>query len=243
MDFYTSIHPWYDQIFPFSEAQRDFVLSYGIDSTHPVLDVGCGTGSLILSLAGTFRTTAGIDPDEAMLESARQKALARRAGTWFLKAGMLDLAKEFAPGSFDRILCFGNTLPHLSNEGEVASFARQAVQTLRPSGILLIQLINYDRILDQGLTGLPTIENEEIRFVRQYARGESTEHVQFITRLTLRKTGWVIENEVPLLALRPDTLKTILREAGFGHFEEFGSFRKDPFTIDSQPHIIKASKD
>jgi ubiquinone/menaquinone biosynthesis C-methylase UbiE len=240
MNFYETILPWYDQIFPLSPAQLDFVLSFGESPDLSVVDVGCGTGSLIVELAKVFRKTAGLDPDGAMLEAARRKAAAGPAGTWFIQAGMLDLAKEFAPQSVDRLICFGNTLPHLANETEVAEFARQASRILKPSGLLLVQIISYDRILDQKLGGLPTIETEEFSFERRYLYPENPTHVRFVTRLTLKSSGEVIENEVPLLAIRPARLRQILENAGFSGVEEFGSFKKDSVTLDSQPFIIKA---
>jgi glycine/sarcosine N-methyltransferase len=240
MNFYTSIHPWYDEIFPFVPAQRDFVLSYGADPFLSIADVGCGTGSLIVSLARVFRKTAGLDPDESMLEAARKKAAAAPEGTWFINGGMLELAKVLARQSVDRLICFGNTLPHLASDEEVVEFARQAVQILKPNGMVLIQIINYDRILNQKLTGLPAIENEDIKFERRYQYAENPAHVQFQTRLTLKATGQVIENEVPLLALRPVRLCQILEEAGFTGIEEFGSFNKDPVTDQSQPYMVTA---
>jgi len=238
MSFYTSIHPWYDEIFPYSEVQRDFVLSYGSDVHLSAVDAGCGTGSLIVSLAKVFQTTAGIDPDQSMLETARKKAAFEGAGTWFFQTGMLDLTREFPSKSIDRLICFGNTLPHLTNENEVEEFARQMATTLKPGGKAMIQIINYDRIVDQKLAGLPTIENDNFRFERLYHYPENPTHVLFHSRLTLKTTGVVVENEVPLLAIRPAKLKQILMDSGFSGIEEFGSFKKEVFTPDSQSYII-----
>jgi cyclopropane fatty-acyl-phospholipid synthase-like methyltransferase len=243
MAFYPSILPWYDQIFPFSPVQRDFVLSFGANPDWSIVDVGCGTGSLIISLAGVFRKTAGLDPDESMLSLARGKALAAGAGTWFLQAGMLDLTKEISTGSVDRLICFGNTLPHLTDEQEVVEFFRQASLILKPGGLFLIQIIDYDRIINQGLNGLPTIEDEEIRFERAYLYPDlNPSHVRFQTRLTIKETGQAIGNEVPLLALRPGILKALLQKAGFGDIEIYGNFKLGPVTPDSQPCIIKARR-
>jgi 2-polyprenyl-3-methyl-5-hydroxy-6-metoxy-1,4-benzoquinol methylase len=204
--------------------------------------VGCGTGSLIVSLARVFRKTAGLDPDEAMLGSARRKASAAAVGTLLMQAGMLDLTRELDPMSVDRLLCFGNTLPHLANDEEVTGFIRQAAQIIKPDGKIIIQIINYDRILDQKQVGLPTIENDEFSFERHYSYPENPTHVQFQTRLILKSSGEIIENEVPLLAIRPTRLRWILADSGFSGFEEFGSFKKDPFTPNSQPFIIAATK-
>lgn len=241
MEFYTTIRPWYDQIFPYSPLQRDFVLSFGAGRGWSAVDVGCGTGSLIVSLAGTFRKTVGLDPDGSMLEAARQKAAAESAGTWLIQAGMLDLSGEFHSQSVDRLICFGNTLPHLADDAEVVEFAGQAFKILKPNGLVLIQIINYDRILNLKLDGLPTIENDDLIFERKYLYPDQPTHIRFITRLTLKKTGVIIENEVPLLALRPARLRRILEDRGFSHLEEFGSFKKEPFTPDSQPYILKAT--
>jgi ubiquinone/menaquinone biosynthesis C-methylase UbiE len=241
MAFYLSILPWYDQIFPFSPVQRDFVLARGADPALSIADVGCGTGSLIVSLAQVFRTTAGLDPDESMLTLARHKAAQAGAGTWFLPAGMLNLTDEFTAGSVDRLICFGNTLPHLANQDEVREFLRQARQVLSRNGLLLLQIINYDRILDQGLPGLPTIETGEFRFEREYLyEGKSPTHVRFCTKLTVHENGLVIGNEVPLLAIRGSELIKHLQAAGFSDVSSFGSFNGGPLTPESQPLILTA---
>lgn len=242
MNFYTSIRPWYDQIFPYSEIQRDFVLHFGADRGLSIVDAGCGTGNLIVSLSEVYRKTAGLDPDEAMLDAARSKAKARGAGTWLISAGMLDLDREFDAGSVDRLICFGNTLPHLKDITETEDFSNQAHRVLKRGGLLLLQIINYDRIINRKLGGLPAIENDEIRFERVYEYADSPELINFITRLTLKHSGETIENEVPLLAIRPSKVRQVLTNAGFSAFEEFGSFKRESFTAESQPYILVAKR-
>lgn len=253
MKFYTSIAGYYDEIFPYNPAQKQFVESFDAGGNgSAVLDIGCGTGNLILNLAGSFDTLIGIDPDKEMLRLARLKALGFKAerreeaewlGNWvFLPKGMLDLRSEFVPGSFSSVLCFGNTLVHLSSLKEIRMFAVQAFEILKPGGYLMIQLINYDRIVDLGLKGLPSIENEKIKFERIYSYDPEPAKINFQTRLTVKNSGEVIENEIHLLALRPGQLKGIIKETGFTGLQEFGSFGKDPFNMDSQPYIITALK-
>jgi 2-polyprenyl-3-methyl-5-hydroxy-6-metoxy-1,4-benzoquinol methylase len=241
MDFYTSIHPWYDQIFPYQEGQRTFVLRQGSDPAWTLVDAGCGTGSLILNLHRDFGKVIGMDPDAAMLQAAREKALKTGTTLELRESGMLDLAAELSVSSVDRLVCFGNTLPHLADEEEVAEFARQAARVLRPGGRMMLQVINYDRILDQHLAGLPTIENDQIRFERKYLYSENPTHVGFRTQLTIKSTGQTIVNEVPLLAIRPYKIRKILEDQGFSDFNEFGTFSGEPFTASSQPYILVTS--
>ncbi len=253
MKFYTGIAAFYDDIFPYNPQQKAFVESFGIHSYKAtLLDVGCGTGSLSLNLSESFGTLIGIDTDKEMLRLAKIKAMEFKAGrrenleelgNWvFLQKGMLDLGTEFVPGSFNAVLCFGNTLVHLSTQEEVSSFLHQAYEILMPGGCLMIQIINYDRIIGQGLKGLPALENENIKFERIYHYDSDPSVISFQTKLTLKESGGVIENEIPLLAILPGQLKEIIEELGFADLLEFGNFKKDPFTKDSQLYIVVAKK-
>ena len=253
MNFYTSIAPYYDQIFPYQPQQKVFIDSFGSQGLQAtLLDVGCGTGSLALNLAKSFGTVVGIDPDKEMLEKANLKALRFKMdhhqeleylGKWvFLEKGMGDLQTEFAPDSFDVILCLGNTLVHLANQDEVSGFLRDAFHVLKPGGHLIIQIINYDRIIDQKLPGLPTIENDQVRFERIYTYPDHPELIQFITRLTVKDSDDVIKNQVPLLALKPGDLLALSASSGYQDMKTYGNFKGEPFTPDSQPFILSMKK-
>lgn len=253
MKFYTTIAEHYDRIFPFKPVQKDFIESLGVAGPQAtLLDVGCGTGSLIISLSEQFSTSVGIDPDPEMLQMAKIKSLKSKIDykgevddpgkLVFLPKGMLDLTEEFAAESFTMVLCLGNTLVHLSSMDEVKEMLQQCYQVLKPDGRLIFQVINYDRIFEKQMPGLPTIEDDGIRFERVYRYQPDSLHVQFQTRMTDKTTGLIIENEVSLLALRPAELRSQLIQTGFSGLEEYGNFNKDPFTKESEPYIVVAKK-
>ncbi|MFG2039626.1 class I SAM-dependent methyltransferase [Dactylosporangium sp. NPDC048998] len=70
-------HPRLAPIYDAFDAGRDDLPAYLAIAdelgTGRVLDVGCGTGSLAILLAGTGRVVVGVDPAEASLEVARSK--------------------------------------------------------------------------------------------------------------------------------------------------------------------------
>ncbi len=70
-------HPRLAAVYDAFDGARDDLDAYrGIAEelgARRVLDVGCGTGSLALALAGTGRSVVGVDPAAASLEVARAK--------------------------------------------------------------------------------------------------------------------------------------------------------------------------
>lgn len=243
-DFYGSLASIYDELFPYQPAQKAFVLKAlkGIPSTGTILDVGCGTGSLIVDLAHHFALTYGMDPDQDMLDQAWVKVLSEAVATTFIPGGMLDIAANFGQNSLDGILCLGNTLVHLTDEDQVSEMLRQSIEALRPGGRFILQIINYDRILDQDLPGLPSIETPRLRFERHYDRIPGAEVLGFRTILHIAPEGRSIEHTVPLLALRPGRLLHLAGDAGFVQAEKFGGFDGSAFTDNSQPFILTMNK-
>ena len=243
LPFYASIARVYDQLFPFQPVQREFVLRHSAAQRTALLDLGCGSASLLLSLIPDFERLFGLDPDLAMLALAREKLPDAGKHPQLLQAGMLEMEKVLGDQRFDHIVCFGNTLVHLQSREEVEKVLRMCRHRLVPGGRMMIQIINYARIFDQGLTGLPTIETASFSFERHYEYSGRPEQIIFHTRLLEKSSGAVIENRVPLLALQPDALRGILEAAGFDSLSFFGAFDDQPFTPVSQPCIVVASAD
>jgi len=111
---------------------------------------------------------------------------------------------------------------------------------LKKNGKLLFQIINYDRIIDQAINFLPTIENETIKFERLYTYHDNTQKVDFETLLTVKESGQCISNTIPLLALRKARVEQLLQEAGFVDIKFFGNFKRDLLMPNSVPLVVEA---
>ena len=182
----------------------------------------------------------GIDLDEAMLARARKDA-DPSANLSYFHLDMLELDKQFPPESFDCLICFGNTLVHLPSQELISVFLRKSMDMLSPKGKLLLQVIHYDRILDQHIKTLPTIENSNLQFTRSYHYQEKEHLIEFETRLTLKSTGQTKHNKVLLYPVRRTELETGLKEAGFKNIRFYGNFQGDPLTAASIPLVLEAS--
>lgn len=242
--FYQSIAAWYDRIFPVDpEALLFSAKRIGLPAAGApppsVLDAGCGTGGLALALAGNGFRVTGIDSDGEMVRLAAEKCRALPE-IRFEIMDLRDAPSRFYAASFSAVVCFGNTLVHLASREEISGFIRKVRGMLKKDGLFLCQILNYDRILDQGLTVLPTIEDEKIRFERTYRPEAGSERLWFRTVLTVKAGPRVIENSVPLLPLRRGELAGMLEDAGFRSVEWFGDFKGGPLTDASLPMIVTA---
>jgi 2-polyprenyl-3-methyl-5-hydroxy-6-metoxy-1,4-benzoquinol methylase len=241
MNFYTSIAEAYEAIFPLNREQVNFIATATQASGNlDVLDVGCGTGQLAQALAQQGHRVTGIDLNPEMV--ARAVAGNTSDSVNYYVQNMLELNARFQSQSFDAVLCFGNTLVHLPDEDAVGVFARQAFQVLKPGGRLLLQLINYDRILNRQINGLPTIDNADIEFVRGYEYLKEQHRIDFRTRLTLKASGKVIENSQLLLPLKKDELMTQISAAGFVKLKAYGGFKQQEWSEDTQPLVLEAER-
>jgi hypothetical protein len=114
----------------------------------------------------------------------------------------------------------------------------------RYAGYLVVQILNYDRILARHVVELPTLVSEDppLRFVRRYDYSAGDRVVQFRTELTVREAGGerTVSNTVPLCILSKEALERLAREAGFRHLEVFGGFGGEPLGPDSLPLILCA---
>jgi demethylmenaquinone methyltransferase/2-methoxy-6-polyprenyl-1,4-benzoquinol methylase/phosphoethanolamine N-methyltransferase len=118
-----------------------------IGSGDSLLDVGCGSGTLVLHAGRRVRPNgraAGIDPTPGQISWARRKA------TWLRRAvdfqeGSIDLL-PFPDESFDAVTST-LMLHHLSPEMRRAGLGEVA-RVLRPGGRLVVA--DFDPVPDQG---------------------------------------------------------------------------------------------
>jgi glycine/sarcosine N-methyltransferase len=108
-----------------------------------VLDCSCGIGTQAIGLALRGHRVHGTDISEQSLERARVEAARLCATVSFAVADFRDLAS--VSGTFDVVLSCDNALPHLLDEAEIASALRAMRSKLRPGGVLIISIRDYDK--------------------------------------------------------------------------------------------------
>ena len=237
--FYESIAKVYDYIFPKNRKQLEFVESIKkISIEEKILDIGCATGNLTELLGEKTGNVVGIDLDKELLKEAKDK----HPNLNFENMNMLEVNEKFEENSFDRVVSFGNTLVHLDSREEVEEFFQKVYKTLKFNGFFIVQIINYNRVIEKNIKNLPTIDNEKVKFVRDYEYDKSIGKVDFITELTIKEANLNIKNNIKLLALTKIEIQKFLGETGFRNIEFYGDFEGRELSDNSEAVIFVAQK-
>ena len=239
---YSLMSRFYSEIFPLTLDKISFAQkSTFIGKSYRILDVGCSTGDLCIALAKNGHHMTGIDLDDAMIETAVERLQNFPKLTIdYQKLDMLHIKDFFQEQQFHQVLCFGNTIVHLTQLNEIYSFFSQAADVLKSTGVFKGQILNYDHILNMKIKELPVIETETLRFERSYQFEGSILHFQTILKNKIDNSRQ--KSSIPLLPLRYDLLNELLHNAGFREIKYYGNFKLDPYTEDSFYLVFEAFK-
>jgi glycine/sarcosine N-methyltransferase len=240
-EFYQDLAPIYDDITRFRErydAEREilqnWISRYRISSA---LDAACGTGlhAVILSTLGV--RVVGADLSKDMLNRAKINASATGTNVKWVHASMQEISRKTSQ-RFDVIFCLGNSLPHLLTVADLNRTIKGFFRILNDSGVMIIQILNYDQILKEKkrIIGINRIKDRE--FIRFYDFPEN--HVQFnILTITWNKSG--PSSKLASTILYPytkDELDKILARFGFSNIEYYGDLKFSKYEPDLSSNLV-----
>ena len=110
----------------------DVIKKLELNPSDSLLEIGCGTGNLLLPLSFFVKNTAGVD-HKACLDRL-QKRFPGNKNIHFIPGNFLDVSVK---GKYTKILCY-SVLHYLANESEVYKFIHKTLTILRPGGKILL---------------------------------------------------------------------------------------------------------
>jgi len=130
-----------EKLLPLLDREGEAAARAGRDGPA-LLDVGCGTGTMLLAVAATHSAwrLAGADASAGMLAVARAKGADTARTVW--TRATLD-ALPF-PAAFDVCTAFYDTLNHLPDAPALARAFAAAAAVLRPGGLLVFDVTNRE---------------------------------------------------------------------------------------------------
>ncbi len=228
MEFYKQISKYYDLIFPAGEEQLKFLKEVAGNPPKSILDIACGTGGYSLELCKMGYNMTATDLDGKMLEQLDRKSRSEGCSINLVESDMLKLDQKLS-ARFNMAFCIGNSIVHLQSLQQIQEFLTKTKSLLENEGSLVLQIINFDRIILRDIRSLPTIENKNagLTFERNYDYDKDNNLIAFKTRLTVE--GMSLDNQVPLYPIRQDELVEAVSAAGFKKQKLFGDFNGNEF--------------
>jgi glycine/sarcosine N-methyltransferase len=241
---YRRLVAWPERI----EREWQF-LARALGERGRVLDLGSGTGEHSRFLASKGFEVSGIDSSPAMLAKANDTPLPPNLA--FIE-GDISNVEHLVSGEFDGAICLGNTLPHLRDPATLVRFFGGLRARLRPGAAFVLQVLNYDKVLDSGQRFLPlnfrTDEGEgEIVFLRLMTPRADGTVVFTPSTLRYRPEGdppleVVATRNVELKGWRRRELEEALAAAGFPRREVFGTVGDVPFDPARSPDTVVVAR-
>jgi len=174
---------------PLAEYDIDFCKT-AFERPGSILDLGCGTGRLGLSLAPEGFDYTGIDLSPEMLAKASEKAAIAGVAAKFLSGNIVDL-KNVPDAAFDYAACLFSTLGMVGDNKNRESVIRSVARVLKPAGRFVLHVHNRYYI---GLNG-KGLSTGDITMSQAYGGAPLTLHHFSLgeARTLLERNGFRIE--------------------------------------------------
>lgn len=126
----------------YSDYVCNVMKKYGVKGSDPVLDLGCGTGSLTLALAKKGLDMIGIDISADMLSKACENAYGAQKSILYL---MQDMRSFELYGTVDAIVCALDGISYLESREDVIKCLKLVRNYLNPGGVFLFDVNSVSR--------------------------------------------------------------------------------------------------
>ncbi len=248
--FYGALATDYDAMTGFADRLRaadDFVERLAdAFCIRRAADVACGSGAYALALAQQGVETVGTDVSREMIAAAETHT--RELGLDDKVRWKVGSMQETALGfdAFDLLLCMANSVPHLLTQQDLSRALKNFYVALRPRGILVFQLLNYERILREKERIVSINRQDNREFIRFYDFLEDG-----TVRFNVLRVYWPSRADVSpkhrldSVRLYPYTsgeLRRALDQHGFKDIETCGSLQFEEFNARKSDTLLLTAR-
>jgi SAM-dependent methyltransferase len=247
MNPYTHLARYYDLENADFTEDLDFWLELAEEHDGPILELGCGTGRVLLNLARRGHAITGIDNSPDMLACLEAKlrqapALPRSPAPLLLCADIRQFTST--PNHALALLPFNTFMHFLTLEDQLAALLNIR-RHLREGGVLAMDMTNPGEAYaatEQGLT-LERTFLDGARTVQQFShvtvdRAAQLAHITWLYD-SVASDGALMRLTVPL-TLRytfPGEMRLLLERCGFALSHLYGGYDRAPLA-DGSPRMV-----
>ena len=251
-DDYDRFAPFYDLEFADFDDDLSLYFAFAENSGGPILELGCGSGRVVVPLAETGYEVTGVDLSPAMLALAR--AAVERAGVAKHVTLLEDDIRTLAAVGDRRFgLAFSaiNSFLHLATQAHQLAALGAALRQLRSGGILVLDLFpphpdilnEYDgRLIHAGTYADPRTGERIDKFSTTLldSAEQRMDTTFFYDRLSADGRVERIAAPFTFRYITRYELQLLLERAGFIDVTFYGTYDLDPFTGASDRMIAVA---
>lgn len=251
-DSYAALADIYDWLHASVVADVPWLLTQAAHTGGPILELGCGTGRLLLPLAGAGWMVVGVDRSAEMLALARAR-LAREPERVQQRVSLFEmdmLSLALPPATYALAVLGYNTVMHVP-PARLPDLLHRLARALRAGGRLIIDTVNplwlaevedsaefepedplYDSVRDRTLNVASRIQSDpdQQRLTIEW-RYELSQPGQPLRRFDVRETYHY---------LLPHAWHLTLSEAGFRILGLYGDYGHAPLSEETPRLLIVA---
>jgi SAM-dependent methyltransferase len=248
--------PFYDWENARTLGRRDvpFWRSVALRSHGPVLELGCGTGRISISLARAGVRVIGIDRSAPMLTRAARRFVAVRRGGTGRRKPRLQLIRgdvrhlPFEPGAFDTVLAPYGILQSLIRDRDLTETLTAVRNVLAPGGLFGVDLVpdvpswseysNRIQLRGRASGGRHLTLVESVRQDRK-------RRLTFFEQTYIERRGRELQEHTFELTFRTLPIPAFTRRlehAGFGVEAVLGDYRGAPWDVRADVWIVLARR-
>ena len=246
--------PYYDLEFGAFADDLALYRGFAARAGGPVLELGCGTGRVLLPLAVDGFAVTGVDRSAEMLARAREVvARAGVAGRVTLIQDDIRALRELGRARFALALSAINSFLHVPTRDDQLAALAAVSRHLVPGGLLILDLFppgpetlpDYDGRLVHAATYHDPHSGERIDKFSASTLDPAEQRIDttfFYDRL--RRDGTVERVAAPFVLryIGRFELELLLERAGFGDLQLYGSYDLAPLTAASERMIAVAAR-
>ncbi len=222
------------------EGTNQILERLGVSPGASILDLCCGPGRYALEFARRGFQVTGVDRTAAYLDEARRRADAERLEVELVREDMRTFVR---PGGFAAAVNLFTSFGYFEDPADDLRVARNLHESLRPGGKLLMELLGREILAAQFRPrDWSWIDRERgIRILEERKLRPGWDWIE--STWTLLGGPEPVTGTMSLRLFAGSELAALLRRAGFGLVELFGSLEGTPYDHTAKRLVVVGTKD
>ena len=241
-EFYNKLAPDYDEVISFDKAvekKQNILKNFIEKETKYVADIGCGTGVDSIVFSKLKMNVDAFDPSIEMLNVAKANSKKMNSNIVIHNYQADKIPDEFN-NKFDLVVSLGNTYSNIP-ENTFLDSLKKCYEILKTGGRLLLQVLNYKKIIENNERIINVNESDDKIFIRFY--DFYNEQIVF-NILTLNKKD-LAERKLISTKIYPyfvDNFESGLTNTGFSQIRFYGDLNLSEYLESQSSNLVILAK-